>query len=116
MVHLKTHKFVAEKQSGTVHQLKKNLPDGHAIVMMDYAENFNCVRQRTPQFTHWVQKQISILTAMVYVHVDGETHSQSFVVLSNFTTVRGTFQTDWYSGMRCKRFERVYVRLFRHMS
>jgi hypothetical protein len=54
--HVKTAKWQREQYNS----LSENLPFGHAIVTLDYAENYACKFQNEVQSAHWSYRQITI--------------------------------------------------------
>ena len=83
MVAFKTHNFISKKQSSFTYQLKKNLPDYNALILMDFAENYSIKTQNEVQNAYFRKKQISILTIYVYMQVGDQLKEQSYVALTD---------------------------------
>ena len=50
---LRQHHFIAKAQSSYLSQLKEDLMEDQAIVMLDFAENYSFVIQDEVQGFHW---------------------------------------------------------------
>ena len=81
----KTHHYVNKMQSIFTYQLKKNLQNGEALVMMDFAENYSIKTQNEVQQAYFKPQQVSILTIYVYIQVEDQLKEQSFVCLTDDT-------------------------------
>ena len=82
--YLKKHDFVARQQSEYAHELKKNLENNHALVIMDYAENYTVQHSAAIQSVYYNERQISLLTCVIYMDIDGQKKHESIVVLSDY--------------------------------
>ena len=50
---LTTHSFTAKTQAAHLKQRKENLPEDTAIVILDFAENYQYIIQDEVQSYHW---------------------------------------------------------------
>lgn len=48
-------------------ELRKDLPEGHALVWMDYAENFTCSSVEQPQSAYWNSAMVTLHTTVAYL-------------------------------------------------
>ena len=83
MVAFRTHNFIDKIQSKFIYNLKKNLPSGSVLILMDFAENYHVKIQNEVQNAYFRPTQISILTIYVYLKVEDQLKEQSFVALSD---------------------------------
>jgi hypothetical protein len=76
-----THCHRVQHQFQEMRKLRKDLPTGHALGWMDFAENFNCTSVEQPQNAYWNNTSVTLHTMVVYLP-DGEEH-HSFVAVSD---------------------------------
>ncbi len=63
-----SHHFRAQWQPEQLKKCIANLPENHAVFVMDYAENYSCRYQNEVQTAFWDQMQVTIHPVMVYYH------------------------------------------------
>ena len=63
-----SHHFRAQWQADQLKKCIANLPENHAVFVMDYAENYSCRYQNEVQTAFWDQMQVTIHPVMVYYH------------------------------------------------
>lgn len=64
--------------------LKENLPTGHAIVQMDFAENFSCCSSDEVQSAYWNSSAVTLHPVVLYYRGDGgELAHKNYVFVSN---------------------------------
>ena len=81
-------------QYKALHNLKENLPEGHAIIQMDFAENFSCQNMDEIQSAYWNQTQATLHPVVVnfkgaenllhrnFVYVSDINHHNSTAVIA----------------------------------
>ena len=79
---LKRHAFIAKTQSYFLKELKNDLSTNHALVLLDFAENYSFVVQDEAQSFHWNNMQCSIHPAVIYYIFDGQLTSKSMCIVS----------------------------------
>lgn len=67
---LKRHHYVSKLQSNYLRSLKATLAPTEAIVLMDFAENYNFIVQDASQSYHWNASQATIHPIVVYFRSD----------------------------------------------
>ncbi|KAJ8665461.1 hypothetical protein QAD02_007123 [Eretmocerus hayati] len=80
---LKTHSFIAKKQSAFLEWLKQNLKEGEFLVLLNFAENYAFLIQDAVQAFHYNNDQCTIMTVVVYYMKDSKLHHTSIAVLSD---------------------------------
>lgn len=63
---LKRHHYVSKVQSNYLRFLKSTLPPTEAIVIMDFAENYNFIVQDAAQSFHWNSTQATLHPVVAY--------------------------------------------------
>ena len=59
-------------------QIMNNLPEDHCLLILDFAENYNCKVYREVQSLHWITVRATLLIIVVIRHplpADGERHN-----------------------------------------
>jgi hypothetical protein len=80
-------------QYKALHSLKDNLPEGHVIVQMDFAENFTCSSAEEVQSAYWNPSAVTLHPVVTYYRaLDGKLAHENYVFVSddlahNFGTV-----------------------------
>lgn len=80
-------------QYEALHNLKDNLPEGHAIIQMDFAENFTCSSAEEVQSAYWNSCAVTLHPVVTYYRAsDGKLTHNNYVFVSddlahNFGTV-----------------------------
>ncbi|KAJ8673070.1 hypothetical protein QAD02_004331 [Eretmocerus hayati] len=80
---LKTHSFIAKKQSSFFTFLKENLKEGEVLVLLDLAENYAFVAQDAAQAFHYNNDQCTLVTVVLYYMKDSKLCHQSMVIMSD---------------------------------
>ena len=101
---LRVHHFIAKAQSAYLSELKENLRTNNAIILLDFAENYNYIAQDAVQGYHRNNSQATLHPFVVYYrdeedqqmkvinycvlsdclkHNDSTVHSFQYVVLQN---------------------------------
>lgn len=63
----KLHKYLIKSQLEHVNFIKEKQPENHALIIMDYSENYSTVSSNEIQSAYFAKRQISIFTAIAYV-------------------------------------------------
>lgn len=63
----KLHKYLVKSQLEHVNFIKEKQPEDHALIIMDYSENYSTVSSNEIQSAYFAKRQISIFTAIAYV-------------------------------------------------
>lgn len=71
------HSFITKSQNTYMRERKENLQYDEALVLMDFAENYNFVLQNEVQSYHWSHLSCSIHPVVVYSRSEGETTKES---------------------------------------
>ena len=80
--HYQWHVFVKRKQNSYFENIIGTAGDHTVMCQVDYSEKFTLVNQDQMQSAYWSQKQVSILTA--YIWMGGSRgQGQSFGLVSN---------------------------------
>ena len=80
---LRQHHFIAKAQSSYLSQLKEDLTEDQAIVMLDFAENYSFVIQDEVQGFHWNNAQATLHPFVIYYKLDGGLQCSSMCVISD---------------------------------
>jgi len=64
-------------------KLRENLPDGHALVWVDFAENYSCSSVEEIQSAYWNTSMITLHTMVVYYSSNHTKKLQSIVAVSD---------------------------------
>ncbi|KAJ8685910.1 hypothetical protein QAD02_021703 [Eretmocerus hayati] len=80
---LKTHSFIAKKQSSFFTFLKENLREREVLVSLDLAENYAFVAQDAAQAFHYNNDQCTLVTVVLYYMKDSKLCHQSMVIMSD---------------------------------
>ena len=83
LMKLKTHDFVAKKQSLFVNNVKSNLQEGEFLVCCDFAENCAFVIQNSTRNFHWNNSQAIVFTVVVYYKQNDELKHVSIALISD---------------------------------
>lgn len=75
----KVHCFVKIIQERVFEEEKAQLTEGSAVVQIDFAENYACISQDEIQSAHWGHQQVTIFTAVAWIH----NGCYSFAIVSN---------------------------------
>ena len=75
--------FIARSQSQYLKQLKDNLKPNEAVVLVDFAENYQFQVQDEIQGYHWNKNYCSLHLAVVYYKSDDILSQSSVCVLSD---------------------------------
>lgn len=80
----KSHTERVRKQYEQVRLLKHNLPADHAVVQMDFAENYLCQSNKEPQSAYWNGAMVTLHPAVTYYkNENGELIHKSTVFISD---------------------------------
>ncbi|KAJ8688286.1 hypothetical protein QAD02_024081 [Eretmocerus hayati] len=82
-IRLKTHSFIAKKQSSFFTFLKENLREREVLVSLDLAENYAFVAQDAAQAFHYNNDQCTLVTVVLYYMKDSKLCHQSMVIMSD---------------------------------
>ena len=77
------HHFIAKSQSAYLQHVKTSLKPGHALILLDFAENYSFLVQDAIQGFHWNNSQATLHPFVVYQKTDNKIVSQSFCVISD---------------------------------
>ena len=80
---LKKHYFFQKHQSAMFQYLKKNLPDGHVLVLFDFSENYVFKTQDSVQASYFINRQCSLFPVCIYTNLSDKPQSLAFVTPSN---------------------------------
>lgn len=73
----KLHKYLVKSQLEHINYMKDNQPENHAIIIMDYSENYSTITSNEIQSAYFAKRQISIFTAIAYV---GQNEPVTFLI------------------------------------
>ena len=88
---LRHNHFIAKAQAKFLTNLKNNLPENAAVILLDFAEKYSFVIQDAVQGHHWDNSQATIHPFVVY-HKDG-----SDIVTSSFCVISDSLKHDTVS-------------------
>lgn len=71
------HSFITKAQNTYMKERKENLPFDEALVLMDFAENYNFVLQNEVQSYHWSHLSCSVHPVVIYTRSEGETTKET---------------------------------------
>lgn len=78
-----SHHYIAQAQSAYLKHLKETLPPySHAIVLLDFSENYSFVCQDAVQGFHWDTAQATVHPFVVYYRKETDDYSTELVCLS----------------------------------
>lgn len=77
------HDYVAQNQSRFIKEVKADLKEGDALVIMDFSENYAFIVQDAIQGYHWNNDHATLFPVVVYYNENGELHHLSFVGISD---------------------------------
>ncbi|XP_060564869.1 uncharacterized protein LOC132724071 [Ruditapes philippinarum] len=77
------HILLVKQQYKAIGDLKKNLPDGHVLAHMDFAENFSCTAADEVQSAYWNQNSITLHPVVVYFRDNGELKHINYVFVTD---------------------------------
>ncbi len=80
---LKPHHFITKTQASYLKNIKDNLDNKTAIVLLDYAENYNFIYQDAIQSVHWDNTQATLHPAVIYVNNNNNLIVNSTCIISN---------------------------------
>ena len=85
---LAKHVFIANWQSDMFSLIKRKLPLGWSLLVMDFAENYSCLSQDEIQAAHWAIQQVTVHPVVCFYHCqhdDGTSHiaQEALVFLSD---------------------------------
>ena len=79
---LKTHSFIAKKQSEHYNFVKTNVKENEAVVSLDFVENYGFVIQDEAQSFHWNNDQATIFPIAVHYRDCNDAKLRSIVCIS----------------------------------
>ena len=82
---LRNHYYTAKSQAKYLTNLKENLEENTAVVLVDFAENYSFQVQDAIQGYHWENSQATLHPVVVYTKRAGEVKPQSFCFISDST-------------------------------
>lgn len=80
---LSVHHFIAKHQSAYLKNLKQNLAQDEAVILLDFAENYSFIVQNAIQGYHWDNSQCTLHPFAIYYMKDGELVCASVCVVSD---------------------------------
>ena len=80
---LTTHDYIAKHQSAHLRQLKDNLPNDVAIIILDFSENYAFVIQDASQSFYWDNSSATLHPVAVYYRDGNVTKSLCYNCISN---------------------------------
>ena len=83
IVEFKDHVERVKNQYNQVKQLKEILPSNHAMVQMDFAEDYKCQSQDEIQSAYWNATQVTLHPTVVYHKEKNTLEHKSFVFVSD---------------------------------
>lgn len=84
MKNLVSHDYIAYQQALYLKDLKENLPENKAIILMDFSMNYTCVVQDATQKYHWSKKGVTIHPVVIYYKdSDGITKNKNLCFISD---------------------------------
>jgi hypothetical protein len=112
---LTSHHFIAKHQSSYLAQLKNDIHQNEAVVILDFAENYSFLIQDAAQGFHWENSQATLHPFVAYYKDDCEgTRHVSMCVISDHlqhsTSTVHCFQQEALSCLReiCPSLSKVY--------
>jgi len=64
----RVHCLIKDEQSNYFKSSKQHIPDGHAVLQIDFAENYAAISQDEVQSAHWNHPQVTVFTAVAWLH------------------------------------------------
>ena len=83
IVEFKDHVERVKNQYNQFKQLKEILPSNHAMVQMDFAEDYKCQSQDEIQSAYWNATQVTLYPTVVYYKEENTLERKSFIFVSN---------------------------------
>lgn len=80
---LTSHSYIAKSQSSYLRQLKDNIAENTAILLLDFAENYAFTAQDEIQSYHWNTSQATLHPVCVYYRVEDRLQCLSFCIVSD---------------------------------
>ena len=80
---LTNHSFIAKSQSAFLKKIKEELPEDTAIVICDFAENYQYVIQDEVQSYHWSKEYCTLHPMSIYLRSDQGLQTYSLCILSD---------------------------------
>ena len=74
------HLFTSKNQHDAMNTVIKNLPMKHAVVVLDFSENYACLVDDEVQSAHWTIQQVTLHPMTVYVHHKDSTPANPHVL------------------------------------
>ncbi len=65
------HVFIKRQQSHCFQEKLANIPEGSAVIQVDFSDNYSLQQQGEIQSAYWSQKQLTLFTVCVWTH-DGK--------------------------------------------
>jgi len=78
---LRVYHFISISQATYYQHLKTNLKENQALVLLDFAENYNFLIQDAVQGFHWNNSQATVHPFVAYFIKDGKLDNQSYCVI-----------------------------------
>ena len=69
---LTAHDFIAKHQSNFLRELKASLPEGTAVILLDFSENYSFVIQDAVQGFYWDNSQATVHPFAIYFQLPGK--------------------------------------------
>lgn len=93
------HSFIKRKQNAHFHKEKVRADGRHAVIQVDFAENYAIVHQNEIQSGHWNHEHATIFTGCAHI---GEEKMESYAVVSNDLVHSKCikFQHSWTTSLR----------------
>lgn len=79
----KQHVYRVKQQYKAMGDLKDNLPEGHVIAQMDFAENFTCSTADAVQSAYWNATTITLHPVVIYYREAAELKHINYVFVSD---------------------------------
>ena len=64
-----THVFVKREQSSCFQEKLSNIPDGNAVIQLDFSESYSFQQQGEIQSAYWSQKQLTLFTICTWTNI-----------------------------------------------
>lgn len=77
------HFYYYKTQAAFYKDLRENLPEGEALILMDFAENYGYVFQNEPQSVYYRKPQATVHPVFIYYRINGEIKTQMFCAVSD---------------------------------
>ena len=80
---LTSHSYTTKTQAAHLQHLKENVPDDNALLILDFAENYQYIIQGEVQSYHWCKEYCSLHPVAIYMQIEGKLVLKSLCVLSD---------------------------------